>query len=136
MNSPDSKQALAQACRAYLAETHTTWDAPSIDVLTRAASRKESQIEWAAAYLQQVAPKESDQHLIQRWTTFTRELIEATGTVTGRNPPIELPTPPSGYSSALPFGEAKRDSRFKVQLQGFERPSSTRPTKITSSSMT
>lgn len=39
------KQALATAYRAYLAETHTTWDAPSIDVLTRAASRKESQIE-------------------------------------------------------------------------------------------
>lgn len=117
------KQALAKAYRAYLAETHTTWDAPSIDVLTRAASRKESQIEWAEAYLQQVAPKESDQHLIHRWTTFTRELIEATGTVTGRNPPVELPTPPPGYSSALPFGEAKRDSRFKVQIQGFERPS-------------
>jgi hypothetical protein len=116
------KQALARAYRSYLEQTHATWDAPSIDIITRISAQKESQIEWAEAYLKQVAPTDSDQHLVQRWTSFTRELISSAGGVIGQKLPIKLSSPPPGYSSLLPFGEAKRDSRFKVQLHGFERP--------------
>ena len=53
------KQALARAYRSYLEQTHATWDAPSIDIITRISAQKESQIEWAEAYLKQVAPTDS-----------------------------------------------------------------------------
>lgn len=116
------KQALVTAYRDYLSQTHATWDAPSIEILTKAAAQKESQIEWAKAYLSQVGTSGSDQHLVQRWIDYTRELISATGGVTGDQPTTDLPIPPPGYSTLLPFGEAKRDSRFQTKLQGFERP--------------
>lgn len=116
------KHALAQAYHNYLAQTHATWDAPSIDILTRAAAQKESQIEWAEAYLARIATSDPDQHLVQRWTDYTREVLDATGGVSGDQSPAELPSPPPGYSTLLPFGEAKRDSRFETKLQGFERP--------------
>lgn len=116
------KQALATAYREYLAQTHATWDAPSIDILTRAAAQKETQIEWAEAYLASIATSGPDQHLVQRWAQYSRDLLTASGGITGQNSATDLPTPPPGYSSLLPFGDAKRDSRFKTKLHGFERP--------------
>jgi len=117
------KKALAAAYREYLAETPTNLDAPSIGILNRAAACKESQIEWAEAYLAQVVTSDEQQHIIERWSSYADEVIAAAGGVTGEDErDAELPALPPGYSCLLPFGEAKRDERFKVQLQGFDRP--------------
>ena len=117
------KRALAAAYREYVAKTHPTWDAPSIDILTRAAATKETQIEWAEAYLEQVATSKEEKRIVERWEAFAGEVISAAGGVTGGGERAdELPVPPPGYGCLLPFGEAKRDDRFEVQLGGFERP--------------
>jgi len=117
------KKALAEAYRAYLEETHATWDAPSIDILRRAAGIKETQIEWAEAYLAQVAATDEQRHIVERWSNYAMEVITAAGGVCGEGKrSSELPPPPPGYGCLLPFGECKRDDRFKVQLQGFDRP--------------
>ena len=117
------KKALAAAYRDYVADTHPTWDAPSIDILTRAAASKETQIEWAEAYIAQVATSDEEKHTVERWEAYARELIAAAGGVTGDGERAgELPALPPGYGCLLPFGAAKRDERFEVQLQGFDRP--------------
>jgi len=117
------KQALAQAYRAYLDDTHPTWDAPSVDIIRRAAATKESQVEWAEAYLARVAPDGKPRHLTNRWAGYASDLITAAGGVTGDNDSSpEPPPPPPGYGCLLPFGECKRDDRFQVQLHGYERP--------------
>ncbi len=117
------KKALATAYRSYLADTQSTWDAPSIDILERAATIKDTQIAWAETYIEQVAKTDQEKHLVSRWTNYIEELIAAVGSVAGDQDTAEaLPDLPPGYDILLPFGEAKRDDRFEVQLQGFDRP--------------
>ena len=116
------KKALAAAYREYLADTNATWDAPSIDILNRAAATKESQVEWAEAFLASVATGESAR-VAARWEDYARQVIAASGGVAGAGERTgELPGLPPGYGCRLPFAEALRDDRFAVQLHGFDRP--------------
>ena len=116
------KKQLVEAYQHYLLETQKTWDAPTVDILTRIKAQKESQLEWAETYLRETASNETSKHLTDRWANYANEIIQATGSLSSSETPAPLPTPPPGYSSLLPFGEAKRDFRFKVQLQGYARP--------------
>lgn len=115
------KRSLSSAYRSYLESAHATWDAPSISILERACAQHETQIEWAEAYLATEASSDSDQNTVARWSQHVCALLEGCGLLTNQTP-SELPDLPPAYSCLLPFPEAKRDRRFKVQLHGFERP--------------
>jgi hypothetical protein len=117
------KKTLLEEYKHILATTHQVWDAPSLPVLRLAISGLESQIEWAHAELEELADSGEKQRRIQRWMQFITDVMAAESATTGfggETPkPLELPEPPPGYSaSPLPFGEAKRDARFKMTLTG------------------
>lgn len=117
------KRALVRAYRDYEQHTHATWDAPSIPVVRAARVHAEAQIAWAEKFLQQEAREPEQQRLVARWREFAEELVNASGLFGTTATP--LPELPPAYACLLPIANARRDARFKTQLQGFERPSTT-----------
>ena len=118
-----ANEALAAAYESYLGETHPTWDAPSLDVVYRALGNKRTQLAWRKSWQAEWLTDSSARHEADRWAGYTREVITAAGGVTGdAEKAVELPPPPPGYRSLLPFGECRRDDRFTVSLHGMERP--------------
>jgi hypothetical protein len=118
-----ANEVLAAAYESYLAETHPTWDAPSLDVVTRALATKRTQLAWWNSWQAEWLTDPTARHEAERWANYTREIIAAAGGVTGdREKAAELPPPPPGYGCLLPFGECRRDDRFTISLRGMERP--------------
>jgi uncharacterized ferritin-like protein (DUF455 family) len=117
------KRALVQAYRDYQRQTHATWDAPSLPVVRAACVHAEAQIEWAEIFLKTEAASPEQQRLVTRWQNFAEELIAASGLFGATTAP--LPELPPAYQCLLPIPAARRDARFKTQLQGFERPALT-----------
>ncbi len=130
------KPALVAAYTAYIAATHDVYDGPTLPVLRRILAEEEAQIAWAREVVAAMADSGEKRRRVMRWQRYAGEVIAAVGGVDGAGlttdaatdgdtmsalPP--LPEPPPGHtSSPLPFPEARRDERFRMQAGGMALP--------------
>lgn len=116
------KTELLNAYKQYVASTFDVYDHPSVIMFKSIIPGLEEQITWATRTVADLADSGEKRRQVQRWMQFAQDIIIAIGGVNGDAPTTELPTPPPGYSSLLPFSEAKRDERFTVQVGGMALP--------------
>lgn len=117
------KSALLAAYHRYIEVTHPVNDAPSVEVIRRIIPELEAQLSAAREMLAMAAPSapDSDEGRGDRWRRFIASRSAFLGESPGQ--PAEAVLPPPGYSvSPLPFAEARRDERFKVDFTGIPRP--------------
>lgn len=115
------------AAYQHLADhTNTVFDAPTITILRRLLPEKKAQLQWAQ---QEIAPlvDSGEKHArVARWETYVRELLAECGGILGDGEKAvddKRVTLPPGYGiPQLPFAQAKRDSRFSVNLGGMALP--------------
>lgn len=111
------KRALRDAYLDQLDRTHRIYDAPSVPVLRRIVAEKEAQIAWAERAIEALVSSGETQRRVQRWRQYTADVLRAAGGVDGAGERRDAPSLPPGYSSPLPFLEAKRDDRFEIGLE-------------------
>ncbi|MCA9838193.1 MAG: DUF455 family protein [Trueperaceae bacterium] len=116
------KKQLIEAYQAYVKSTHGVYDYPSIPVLKRCIATNTEQLEWAKRELVLLTDSGEKKRKMQCWLRYTEELVRAIGGIDGQGEKSDLPMPPPAYSLLLPFSEAKRDERFKVQIMGMPMP--------------
>ncbi len=119
----------AQVIGAYehiASHTSEVLDAPTITILRRLLPEKKAQLEWAQQEIPSLVDSGEKHGRVTRWEIYVRELLAVVGGVLGDagppmgNTPITLPP---GYGTLqLPFAQAKRDSRFTVNLRGMALP--------------
>ena len=119
------KKQLIEAYQAYLKSTYGVYDYPTIPLLKRLIASNIEQLQWAERELALLTDSGEKKRNTQRWLNYTDEVIKAMGGVDGQGIKSDLPAPPPAYSSLLPFAEAKRDERFKVQMSGMPMPERT-----------
>lgn len=116
------KTELLAAYRRYVASTYQVYDHPSVIALNAIIPGLAAQVEWATRTVHEQADAGDRRRYVQRWLTYARDVLTAIGGVDGDQPKVEFPVPPPGYGPLLPFSEAKRDSRFKVEVGGLPMP--------------
>lgn len=119
------KARLLAAYKDLAESTYEIYDAPTIPVLRRLAAEKEAQVTWAKDVVAELADNGEKRRRAQRWMRYAEDALAAVGGVQGfsrGNPPDHFPDPPPGYSTLLPFAEARRDERFQVQEEASAPP--------------
>ncbi len=118
------KSELLHAYQNMMNKTHPIYDAPTVAILSRIVSEKESQIRWAEEALSTLVDTEEKKRELARWEEYLRDLIRSCHGVdlSVEDSSEELPVAPPGYSSLLPFSRAHRDERFKINIQGMDLP--------------
>ena len=116
------KTELLAAYKHYVATTFSVYDYPSILTLNTIIPELEAQINWASRVVGELANNGEKRRQTQRWLQFAKEIINAMGGVNGDKPAQDLPIPPPAYATLLPFSQAKRDERFKLQVMGSPMP--------------
>lgn len=116
------KKQLAEAYQGYLDATYSVYDYPSIPLLKRLIITTAEQLKWAERELGLLTDSGEKKRHMQRWLIYSQDVLKAMGGVDGQGERSEWPVPPPAYSSLLPFSEAKRDERFKVQISGMPMP--------------
>ena len=112
------KPALLASYRTMEQTTYDIYDYPTIPVLKRIISVTETQIEWANRTLAELTDSGEKKRQTRRWMTFTKDVLASIAGVGGdEGESHQTPVPPPAYSSLLPFSEAYRDKRFKLQIQ-------------------
>lgn len=125
------KRSLLDAYKDYIATTFSVYDAPSVAMLKPIILEKEGQLAWAGRVLNELNDSGEKKRSAARWLDYCRQVLAAYGGVGGQaqrtNPPVPLP----GYSNLLPFDEAKRDDRFKLDVAPLAVPSEDNPLDYT-----
>ncbi|MBK8021027.1 MAG: DUF455 family protein [Chloroflexi bacterium] len=116
------KQALHDAYAHYIRTTFDIYDHPSVQALRQIVPLRAAQLEWARRTVEELAENGEKHRQVQRWMQFAQDVIAACGGVDGELPVGEMPAPPPAYASLLPFVEARRDSRFDVQIGSPAKP--------------
>lgn len=117
------KSALLAAYHRFLEATHPVNDAPSVEVIQRIIPEIEAQLATAREMLATAAAGSPDRDggRGERWRQFIASRAAFLGD--SSDGPAEPVLPPPGYSvSPLPFPEARRDERFKIDFAGIPRP--------------
>ncbi len=117
------KRTLISEYKDLLAQTNGVCDAPTLPLLTLAISGLENQVQWAQPVIAELADTGERQRQVARWRTYIENVLDRQGFFeTIENSPAaggSIVEPPPGYSdSPLPFANAKRDSRFRLCLEG------------------
>lgn len=124
------KPAMLECYRALAEGTYQVYDAPTVSILHRIIREKEDQLEWAKTAL---ADFNDGEHLrnARRWRDYIQSVIDHDGGISGTgnaNGTDGVPeSPPATHMSPLPFAEARRDKRFKLQFAGLTPPSDEDP---------
>ncbi len=116
------KKQLIRAYQAYLDSTYGVYDFPSIPILKKLLTINTEQLNWAQRELDLLTDTGEKKRKMQRWLSYTEDVINSIGGIDGQGRKTALPAPPPSYSSLLPFSEAKRDKRFEVQIVGMPEP--------------
>ena len=116
------KKQLTETYQHYLTSTYSVYDFPSVPMLKRLVATNLEQLSWAERELALLTDSGEKKRNMQRWLSYTADVLNAIGGVDGQGEKCALPTPPPAYSSLLPFSEARRDTRFKVQISGLPMP--------------
>ena len=116
------KTELLSAYKQYVESTYDIYDHPSVIMFKSIIPGLEAQIEWATRTVDELADTGEKRRQVQRWMQFAQDTILAMGGINGDGQVSAFPPPPPGYSSLLPFSEAKRDERFTVQVGGLSLP--------------
>lgn len=113
---------LKNAYERYIQSTFDIYDHPSIIVFKQIIIGRDSQIEWAQSIVNELANTGEKRRQVQRWMQFSRDVLDAMGGIDGNTQATEMPTVPPAYSSLLPFSEAHRDERFKIEVGASDMP--------------
>lgn len=120
------KAELVAAYEHIAGHTNEVFDAPTIAILRRMLPEKHAQVAWARREVPLMADDDSKREQLKRWQAYVRRLLQAAGGVMGSGPtpadaePVALPP---GYGTMLlPFPQAHRDARFKLNLAGMPLP--------------
>lgn len=116
------KAALLDAYRTYLATTSTIYDAPTVATLRSVVAEKEVQLNWARRALDELLDSGRKRRDAERWMAYVRSLLAAHGGVDGTGERAEPPTPLPGYGLLLPFPDARRDDRFRLDAPALPIP--------------
>ncbi len=119
------KANLLASYRTYLDNTYAVYDRPSVARMQRIIAEEEAQIAWARQTVDALVDTEDKRRSLTLWMRYAGAVITAAGGVdrTGEmGADAELPQPPPGFTTLLPFPQAKRDERFEVRLEAIGLP--------------
>jgi hypothetical protein len=125
------KQALLQAYDAYLADTYSVYDAPTVAALGAMLPTLRAQLVWAEGTLRDLIDSGEKRREADRFMGYVRDVIAAHGGVDGGRSPLPPVAPPPGLAPMLPFDDARRDARFDLSAAPLPLPSEENPLAYT-----